>query len=461
DGVAANFQVADGDFRLAGFRASSPTAFLAARGLITKELFFDLRVEAQGLKLAGKGALGPQRVTVKSFNGNVKWQITPAFLASPLKNITAVGSTELTDGAIGEQTFDQAAGQLSIGQGKISVTDTFIRKGNSLIKVSGQAGIGVPTDLTLSSAAVRAEDLKLLNYFLPEDLRNITGDLSVEARITGELSKETKLESVEPLLDLTLQSHVLLTKATVADIPVSLLRLDLGWADRLLSLSRGKLQLAKTDLSFELAAERDGALRGTVEGVADLAVYSALTEKFGKIKGVAGLKLEIGGRLNGPKITAGFWVDKFSFNSLYFDKITGSFVFDQGKFSLIDPLVLEEDKNKYALTGSISAEQADLKFEIVRADLADVYRQANRLRGEMLSRIALPTAGSKVKIALFELASPQDYHQLYSSKIDRPTLLKNWNAVRLEAEKRAAVAPEENLGGDTRAVMRLQGKFTD
>jgi autotransporter translocation and assembly factor TamB len=460
DGVTASFQVTDGDFRLESLRASSPTAWLAARGSVTKGLFCDLQVEAKGLRLAGKGLLGPQRVTVKSFDGNVKWQITPAFFASPLRNITATGSTELSDGVIGEQTFDQAAGQLSIGQGKISVSDTFIRKGNSRVLVSGQTGSGVPTDLLLSSAAVRAEDLKLLNYFLPEDLRNITGDLSVEARITGELSKETKLESVEPLLDLTLQSHVLLTKATVADIPVNLLRLDLGWSGRRLSLSHGRLQLAKTDLSFELAAERDGALQGTVEGVADLGVYSSLTEKFGKIKGTTGLKLELSGRLNDPKVTAGFWIEKFSFNSLYFDKITGSFVSDQGKFSLIDPLVLEEDKNKYSLTGSISAESADLTFE-VQADLANVYRQANRLRGEIISRIALPTSGGKVKISLFTLSSPRDYHQLYSSKVDRPTLLKNWNAIRLDAAKRAAVAAEENLGGDTRAALHLRGKLTD
>ncbi|MDD4179024.1 MAG: DUF748 domain-containing protein, partial [Candidatus Margulisbacteria bacterium] len=196
----ASFQVRNGDFEFDKLNVSSGDTFIASHGSIDKYLNFDLFAEAAGIKLSGQGAFGAMRARLDKFSGHVRWQLSPQFFVYPLRNIFASGEAVLSDGQVGDQLFARAHGKIVLENGALSVLDTYVKQGATTFEVSGKAGVGRLTDLTISSKKIELADLKILNYFLPEDFRPVSGNASVEVRLTGLLPETTNITSVETLL---------------------------------------------------------------------------------------------------------------------------------------------------------------------------------------------------------------------------------------------------------------------
>ncbi|HVN67206.1 MAG TPA: hypothetical protein VMT55_02465, partial [Candidatus Sulfotelmatobacter sp.] len=170
----ADFRFNQGKLLLDAVRLSSDTGNLSGSGSISMDRVFDLNASASGIRLKGSGALGEMQALVDHFNGNLSFRLDDAFIKAPLKNLIASGTTEVSDIRIGEQRIDRAGGGVSLYQGKIDLINSYLMRGASILYISGEAGLGMPTAIALSGNDVQLSDLKLLNFFLPTDLRDPT-----------------------------------------------------------------------------------------------------------------------------------------------------------------------------------------------------------------------------------------------------------------------------------------------
>ncbi len=460
--VSSGLRVAKGDFYLENFLAASGNVALSGRGRIGKDLTFDLQTDAHGFHLSGKGVFGPMEATLSKFRGEMHGKMDEKFFASPLKNLFASGEVLLINGKIGEQTLEKAQGKISIGGGQIKIEETFLQSGTSTLEAGGQTGLGVPTALKVSGRNVKLEELKLLNYFLPPEAQDPKGRASLEVEITGFLSKEANLVSLDPLLDLTVKGKLSIGDGRVADIPVSRARLNLSWEDRSFSLYDGELSFPDSNITLDFKQDQKGAVSGSLKGIANLSLLRNLTAKYGKIEGLAGFNLQISGRAEAPNLGASLWVNRFRLNEVYFDNVSGSFNYWRGQLTLPKPVLFRRGEDLYSLAGQADLSELDLDLKIIRADLGSTYRLFDKLQGEFMRRFPPPAEeGGRLKVDLSRLGIRSEPLRLYSANGEKKFLLKNWGAVRQEFEKRFAALPEENLGGDLTGELQLQGKISN
>jgi len=465
----SSFTVREGDFILENLNINSPSASFIAYGKIGRDLSFDLISEAKGMRLSGRGIFGKMEVTVNHFNGDMHWKLDQIFLAAPLKHILASGEAVLSEGQIGEQLFDQAEGKIRIGFGKIEVSDTFLKRKNSILRVAGQTGIGVPTNLKLSGEGVDLQDLKILNQLLPAEYQDPTGSLTFEAEITGTLSKETQITSLDPLLGLSASGKININNGSLGRIPLTRAAISFDWQDHALKLPHCSLILSDSSIELNFESKKDGSVSASLKGVADLGNFGSLTKNYGKITGMLGLNASVSGNMANPVITASFWLNPLRFNSLYLNSITGSFDFRNQRLTLIDPLLLQDGKDLYSISGNLvlSPESQvdstlDLELKILQADLSGSYELIENLRGEITRRFAMDSQGSqKINLSSLRLPHPprRSGIKLYSSNGDKKYFLKHWIAAAQQSDKGPAAA-KERLGGELSGSLQLKGKVS-
>jgi hypothetical protein len=474
DKASASFSIRNGEFYLDDFLAASATANFTSRGKIERDLTFNLMAEANGIKLSGKSIFGKTGVLIEKFRGSMRWKLDQKFLASPLRNLYASGEAAASEGEIGEQSFDRVQGKISIGGGKIEIRDAFFMKGASGLYVAGQTGLGVPTELKIKGDNLKLEDIKLLNYLLPEEARDPTGLASVEVNITGALSQETRITSLDPLLDLTVKGDLQLSNASIGKIPISKAQVNLAWEDRSLSISDSRIAMPGTSVALSLQALRDGTVKASCEGVVDLSLLEPATKKYGRIKGQLGISLRYEGTASNPGVAASFWIDRFRLNEVYLDFISGSGSYQNGQLILREPLLLRSGSDLYSLSGKAELKPEDpgqntldLEFKILQADLGGAFRLSEKLRGEFTRRFyAYEGPARRIDLANLALGSQdifvqQDRFKLYSSNGDKKYFLKSWNVIAQEFKKSLTAQPEENMGGRLSGEIHLQGKMDD
>ena len=461
--VSSSLKIQKGDFYIENFLASAGNVTFSARGKIGKDLSFDLRTDANGFNLSGKGAFGAMRATLSRFQGEMHGKI------GEKKSFFASGEALLVNGKIGDQTLERAQGKISIGGGQIKIEETFLQSGRSTLEASGQTGLGVPTRLKISGERVDLEDLKILNYLLPPEAQDPKGTATLEVEITGSLSRETEITSLDPLLDLTAKGDLSISQGIFAEIPISWAHLNLVWEDRSLFLSNCQVNFPDSTVTLDLKYLKDGTLNGSLKGITDLSLLRNLTSKYGKIEGLAGFNLQISGRAEEPNVGASLWVNRFLLNEVYFDHISGSFNYYRGRLTLPEPLLFRKGTDLYSLAGNAdfdneNPEESDLNldFKILRADLGSSYRLVDKLEGEFMRRFPPPAEeGGRLKVNLPHLGITAESLRLYSANGEKRFLLKNWGSIRQEFEKKLAAMPEENIGGDLAGELRLQGKVSN
>jgi hypothetical protein len=476
DRLSASFKIREGEVLLENFRASSQNSSLASSGRISRDLTFDFQASANGIRLSGEGVLGKMEAMVNSFQGNVRWKMDEKFFAAPLKNLQASGKVSLSRGKVGEQLFDQAQGSLNLGQGLIRIEEVAFIRNKSVLQASGQTGIGTPTALKVSGEKVDLEDLKLLNYFLPPEARDPTGYADVNIEITGEISKETRITSLDPLLDLNVKGEFNLINVKMAETPVSQAALNLEWKDRNLNFSKCSLATPGSRLAFDLQHVEKGGIKGEFSGMVDFSDFKMFTAKYGDLEGQLGLNLIIQGSAQYPDMAASFWLRDFAFNNLTFDRVQGSVTYADNKLTFPTPLLLSNRGDKYQLSGVINLEAmrndqpeesyADLKLKILQADLSSVVILLQNVQGELTRKVTglPPGEKSKIDLSAFALPTANKYAEkgkavLYAKDGEKGYFLKNWEDIRKEFEKATAKSPEENMGGKVTGDLSLKGKF--
>jgi hypothetical protein len=476
DNIASSFEVVNNNFLLHYFTASSGNVTFRADGAVTPDLIFDLRAEAAGWHLKGKGLFGEMTATLNSFKGRTHWKLDKGFLAQPLRNLAASGEVALSNGRIGDQSFDGAHGGIVIGGGKIELTDIQINKDKSAVRLGGVTGFGTPTRLFAASDKIDLADLKLFDPFLPEEARGSTGTASFEVEISGELSKEAGLNSLAPLLDLTAAGRIQIASAEVAKAPITGAFLNLFWHERSLKVSATRIIMPHSRLDLDLVYHRDGSLSGSLEGTADLDHYRSLTSRFGKISGLAGFGISLSGSLECPSASASFWLQKFRFNDIFLDDISGSLAYCVNELYTIKPIIFQNGADLYSLDGNLAYNPAtpetsrlDLDLKVLQSDLSSAYLLFYKIEGEVYQRLFVSSQIkpiARINLAAFRLPKISTYDldgklRLYHSDGDKHYYLNAYGSVNKEAEKTLAAAPAENMGGILTAEAFISGQLND
>ncbi|MBN3032550.1 MAG: translocation/assembly module TamB domain-containing protein [Candidatus Saganbacteria bacterium] len=470
--VSSAFKLANNNFTLEDLSATAGQVAFHASGAVSSDLVFDLQAEAAGLHLKGRGLFGEMEATLDKFKGRTRWQLNQEFLAQPLRRLTASGTVALSSGRIGDQLFSEARGEIAIGEGKVDLTDAFIKAGQSVVRLGGVTGLGLPTKLSIYSRKLELADLKLFNPFLPPEVREASGTASFEVEVSGELSKETQLVSFDPLLDLTVRGRAALQNGTIAGTPLTSALLKFDWQDRSLELTDCRIVTPASRLALALSYRQDGSLSGSLEGEAHLNQYQNLTAHYAKIGGWAALRLNFNGSLAAPQAAVAFRLDNFVFDDLYFDNITGSLTYSADRLATTRPITITNGTDVYSLAGSLALDRQtpeagvlDLNCRVLRAELASAYRMAAKIQGEIARR--RPTVErnkplTSLDLSVFKLPRKERFSRngklrLYAGEGNKPYFLAAWRQAWQLSEKAAAAAPEENLGGRLTAEATLTG----
>lgn len=468
----AEFQIKDGDFILDRLAGNAEQSSFIANGRINKELVFDLQAEANGLQLSGRGIFGPMKASLNHFKGRIGWKLTPAFLASPLRNMTAVGEAKLSNGQIGEQSFDRAEGLIEFVYGRIKVKNTVLQKGASQLNLAGRTGIGTETSFAVWTNGSYLEDYPLVNYLLPDEAKNPAGRFTASFEVSGYLPPETKITSLDKLLDLNYEGRIALTNGKLAQAPVSRGAAKIAWRDRTLYISDCRLEGPQLRFSLGLELVPGSKLKATIEGVTNLESLRELTDRYGRLTGDLGATVKLEGKPDNPTVAATFWADQLEFNDLFFDRIEGSLYYANNKLQTLAPVNFRRGQTTLTLKGSADldpnkpdASYLDFDLETEKANVGTVYQIIEGIRSEAF-RWGIG-AEKKTTPHLFSLAGLSYSAQKtqtektvwYSSDPKKPNFLGKWGMIRQEFEKKAAASPTESLSGEMDGSLSIQGKL--
>jgi TamB, inner membrane protein subunit of TAM complex len=474
--ISSMFTIKDGETYLDYFSATSKGSFLRASGLISRKLEFDFQAAAQGIELSGSGLIGSMEAQVDSFEGKIAWKLDEQFITSPLKNLKASGKVNLSQGRIGEQLFDLAQGELNMGNGLIQIDNVIIRINNSTLQASGQTGIGFPTKLKVSGDKLQLEDLKILNLILPKEAGNPTGICDIKFEVTGEMSRETKITSFDPILGLNANGEIILLNADIADLPIKHSQINFRWHERSLSFPHCHLETSQSDFDINLSKYTGKDIDASISGIIDFSEFEKFTNKYGNIEGKLGINLVVKGNTEKPNISASFWLEDFYLNKLHFDRIKGNLTYSDNQLNLTSPVYFMLGENEFTVSGSADLRalqtkkpeesSLDLKLKIIKADLSTTLDMIDQINSEVSRRLYAPEASGKVSInlATLILGRPDTFFDrgkliLYRKNGKTKYFLKYFDT-QVEKTKQTEIKSEErNFGGDLKGKLSLKGKI--
>jgi hypothetical protein len=476
DNLASRFEIKEGDIHLEHFSAASKNASVISSGKISRDLGFDFKARAQGIRLSGEGLLGSMEAVVDLFQGDVSWKLNDEFFDSPLKNLKASGEAILSKGRIGGQEFDLVQGRLTMGNGLIRIENVLVTKNRSILRASGQTGIGFPTRLNFMAETIALEDLKILNYILPEEARDPSGTADIKVEIIGEIPKETRITSFDPLLDLNATGEMKLNQVNLAEIPITRGGLNFTWKERSLHFRDCSFETPHSNLAFDLTCGKDNQIKGKISGILDFYTFRKLTDKYGKLKGKLGVSLVLQGPAEEPDLAASFWLEDFRFNTLDFDEVEGALVFSQNKLTLAKPLFFVRGSDRIGLSGAANLEALrrnqpeecylDLNLKFIEANLSSIVDLFEKIRKEFSRKLPAPAARGKTSISLSALSLPtfrqfvrKKKIKFYSANGEKDFFLRSWGKSIETAGEEDGAIPEENMGGELSGTISIKGKF--
>ncbi|MFH1361661.1 MAG: hypothetical protein ABIH69_03305 [bacterium] len=473
--ISSTFVIENNNISFESFNASSANASLQAFGQITNLEDFSFTTKAQGIKLQGSGILGTMEAMVSFFEGDISWLLNSEFLRSPLRKLNASGKAILSQGKIGEQLFSQAKGQISLKHGLIKVENLSLSQEGSQIFVSGQTGLG-QTLLVISGESVSLTDLGIINHFLPPNCQNPTGLANIKATITGELKANTQITSIDPLLDLNIKGELSLANASIANVQIKKGHTLFSWEKKTLSFEKCSLQTSHSELFGQIKLNPQNNLSGSISGTINFDELKKLTSKYGQLMGNTGINLNFSGTLSNPQFAASFLSENFRFNTITFDKVKGSLVYNNHKLIAKEPILLIAQEGEYKLAGEIDftplqtgqpeKTKLNLKLKVDQADLSPAIVLSDKIYGEIIRRLLPETKTGQTIINLKNLTMPtienfikNDKATLYLSDQTQPNFLKSFKAVAQESQKELAENTESRLGGKVKAEISLSGEI--
>jgi len=465
DEARAEIHYSKGEVRFEQLRIASAQAAFEGEGNLSREKEIDFSGRAFGLRFSGEGVLGPMSIQLKNFQGNIACQLDDEFYKHPLKNITANGTFEVAQGVLGEQQIDSARGEINLKQGEINIANTYLKRQTSELYISGKMGLG-DNDLKVSGQNLNLADLKILNYVLPPDAQDLTGQADLELSVSGKLSE---IDSLDSLLALKAQGQLNIRDGIILKMPVRELSLKAKYEDRSLSFSKVRVLTQNSRLAAELSFKKDQTLDVRIGGYLDLSELKPWLAGA-ELAGVGEASLILMGKSNDPQAWASFKIKDLNYNGVKFKSFAGDISLYKKQLYFLKPLRVESDENQIQLSGAVvfadplEESVLDLGLGVDKGELKDLYQLGESLY-QQAARIIRPVTSEKVRISRTKVSLPRPSgRQLYLSDGPRPYFLKRFEGVLLQLEKyRASLVPPTiaKVGGKIKGEVKLTGTFGD
>jgi hypothetical protein len=454
-----------GDILFEQLRIASAQAAFEGGGTLSRDKDFDFSGRAYGLKFSGEGVLGPMSAHLNNFQGKIAFKLDDEFYKHPLKTITAAGTFEVTRGILGEQEIDSARGDINLTKGEIKIADTYLQRRNSVIFISGKMGLG-DNDLRVWGQNLNLADLKVLNYLLPPDAQNLTGQADLDLSVSGKL---TELDSLDSLLALKARGQLNIRDGIILKVPVREVSLEARYEDRSLSFSGVRVRTQNSRLAAELSFKKDQTLDLRLSGYLDLSdikPWLAGTE----LRGVGEASLVLLGPRDNPQARAAFKIRDFNYNGVKFRSFAGDLSLYDRQLYFLKPLMVDSEENQIQLSGAmvfadpLENSVFNLGLVVKKGELKDLYQLGENLY-QQAARFVRPVVSEKIRLSRTGMSFPRPSgKQLYLSDGPRPYFLKLFEGVLDQLEKyRASLVPPSiaKVGGKIKGEVSLTGTFGD
>ncbi|OGC06368.1 hypothetical protein A2230_05210 [candidate division WOR-1 bacterium RIFOXYA2_FULL_36_21] len=469
DTVKAQLRIRDGAIDFNELKLASNRAEFVGRGTMSSQKDFSFYSRAKGFRLAGVGILGPMNVLVDSFYGDLAFRLNDQFLSNPIKNLTASGSIEISDGNIGIQHISKGSGKISLKNGEVKINNAFLQEGGSSIFISGQTGIGVETDLQVLSENMKLQNLGIVRQFLPSDISTIEGDINFHGQVSGMI---TEVKKIQDILGLDISIEAALDHAKIDDVHIVSASLEAG-------VTNGKFFV--DSIYFKTSSsEVSGYARNTIKesinnfdakilAKIDLRDISMFTSKVGVLEGVGTVDFSMLSEKN--KENAFLHVDfsKGRLNHIPLDKIKGEARLKDKTISLAKPLIVESGENKIVCSGNFYLgdegleKDIDLTVSLEKGSIQEVSKILSE-GYRLYKRFFRPTVSSSQEVnhTKFKLPVFEDIFNDRKNGFDKA--LEKWDKLNAELDKyRASQEPPlfNDVSGKIKGKVAVSGRLAD
>ena len=411
--ISGDFSLKEGELELKNLKLASPQAELVTSGRLGKDRSAVLSAAARGIKLKGRGPVGELSCLIKSFTGELTFTLDEEFFSSPLKNLTAHGTAEIGETVLGEQMIDSGVGAITLEQGQIKFAETYVQRGESRLYLLGETGIE-ETNLRLYGQKLDLRDLKGLNYFLPDAVKNPTGQVGLDLQVFGRGGE---------IMDLGARGRLDFTNSNWGGLPIKEISAEAVWQDRRISSLNGRLLFDNGALAFWAA-----------------------------------------GSLDNPSLYVDFYMDKPKYGDIKFDRAEGTVEFADHRLRFVKPLRLRDKDNLYEFLGvaniGAAPETIDLNLKVERGSLsyaAELASQAVALGQRWFSPPPQGTVKIAVRRADLPLFNGTEVYHSDGRTYDFPARFSRISE-EVQSLRRSQVPPViEKMSGKLKAGLRIFG----
>lgn len=350
DKILSSASLSDGNVFLNSLELSSGQSKFLASGSLRKDLSFSLNASAKGFELKNPDLWGGIYGNLSEFSGSISGSLNKEFFKNPIKNLEAKGHAKISNASIGKQKITSAEGELVLANGLFETEGFELSAGKSKMLLKGRLGFDREGDLTVKGKDLSLSDFKILNEFLPESAKGVTGVCNVDVKFKGFFSSGTNIK--ELLKSLSTDCNVQINNASLAGEKIDgvslVLKLDKGDFSVESSIKAGE-----SNANIRAKLDKDGSLSGNFYMDADLLRLSPFTQKFAKISGHVHLDGTVSGDISNPVLAARSSGKDISYNKIFFDKAGGNIKFEDGFLYLYGPYKVSLYGEEYSFSSKI------------------------------------------------------------------------------------------------------------
>ncbi|MDQ7842464.1 MAG: translocation/assembly module TamB domain-containing protein [Armatimonadota bacterium] len=366
------------DLEALHFRTNAST--IGARGRVARNGRIDLTFAARDLDVTDIAAITSDAVAAA---GHLDLSGT---LSGTLRSPAVSATVASRDLALNGQRFPAAEGLIRYQQGRLTLAPLTLRQDDGAFTLSGTVPLRADASFDLDVAARQARLSTLLG------LGRIRSPVAVQGTVSGRLRTSGTLTRPRALLDVTVSD------AQLGDQPISEAVLRAELADGIVTLQDLRVRPERGELvgagRIDLRGESEVEVGGT--GL-DLDLLRPLLNVRRPLGGTMDATVQLSGTLNDPVVGLSFSAQEGAVGAARFDRLILQAFYRGGQLH-IENALLQEDRHKVRLTGTVPFNPARFRFDESRTmalhlDLVDSDLGAVGLLTDRVEEASGPLTG--------------------------------------------------------------------
>lgn len=352
EGLSAAAGIKQGEITVDHVRAYSGQREVSVRGRAGKDGLFAFETQVRGFQLQNPDLFNGTYALIESFDGRMSGRLDSETIKHPFRNIEAEGILLLSSGRVGSQRINRAQGKIKLSEG-VFVSEGFsvvLESGGLLL--SGSIGIDSPSDFTVIGKNLDLSDFKIIDDFLPEGAKGVSGTGDITISVGGYISESSSFAEAVSTLDISLEAFALGATIGIKDIRIA--KLSALWEKNALLLK--ELYIETPDSRFQASGMMSGSgeMTGQFGGNVLLSELSPFVQRYAKVIGRISFDGKISGTAAEPDISCDFSASGINYNNISFDLLSGTAIYRGGAFHIKDPAVLVLGDDSYNIYARLS-----------------------------------------------------------------------------------------------------------